>query len=244
MDIISKIRRYLKRHSNLIKTVVITALVLGCIIPTVLAVSYESSYSTEQSTEVQTEVDEYEDTTQETSTTSQQEEEPTEPTEKETVIPTTTEETNDVVYYNPPANYSDGYDQAHQVWNYLKGLGLNDYVCAGIMGNIMAEVGGNTLDISLYSCVDTGTYYGICQWGWGRRDRLLSEYGTSLDAQLKFLSVELNEIFPAGSSFYNMQDEQEAALYFAKYFERCASYTYDVRLWNASTALEYFTSNT
>jgi uncharacterized protein YoxC len=133
------------------------------------------------------------------------------------------------------------YKQSTAVWNYLKGLGLNDYVCAGIMGNIMAEVGGHTLDISRYSCVDTGTYYGICQWGWGRKDRLLSEYGTSLDAQLKFLGVELFEVIPADSSFYSMQDEQEAALYFAQYFERCSSSSYEVRQSNASVALDYFT---
>ena len=32
---------------------------------------------------------------------------------------------------------SGKYSQATQVWNGLKALGLNDYVCAGIMGNIM-----------------------------------------------------------------------------------------------------------
>ena len=31
---------------------------------------------------------------------------------------------------------------ATYIWKYMKNLGWNDYICAGIMGNIMAEVGG------------------------------------------------------------------------------------------------------
>ena len=34
------------------------------------------------------------------------------------------------------------YPVATQIWRYMKAQGWNDYVCAGIMGNIMAEVGG------------------------------------------------------------------------------------------------------
>jgi guanyl-specific ribonuclease Sa len=34
------------------------------------------------------------------------------------------------------------YPEARKIWNYLKKMGLNNYVAAGIMGNIMAEVGG------------------------------------------------------------------------------------------------------
>ena len=36
---------------------------------------------------------------------------------------------------------------ATEIWLYLKKQGYNDYVCAGILGNIMAEVGGQTLNI-------------------------------------------------------------------------------------------------
>ena len=41
----------------------------------------------------------------------------------------------------------DKYPEAYKIWHYLKKLGYNDYVCAGIMGNIMAECGGQTLNI-------------------------------------------------------------------------------------------------
>lgn len=137
---------------------------------------------------------------------------------------------------------ADGnYSQATKIWNALRALGLNKYVCAGIIGNIMAEVGGQTLDISRWPQYSQGTYYGICQWAGSRRQRLLNNFGTTLEDQIKFLSVELFEVIPKGSSFYNMQDEQEAALYFAKYYERCGSGSYSVRQSNATKALQYFT---
>jgi hypothetical protein len=137
---------------------------------------------------------------------------------------------------------ADGnYNQAAQVWNYLRDLGLNEYVCAGIMGNIMAEVGGQTLDISRWPQYSQKSYYGICQWAGSRKQRLLNDYGTTLEDQVRFLSVELFEVIPKGNSFYNMQDEKEAALYFAKYYERCGSGSYAVRQNNATKALQYFT---
>ena len=39
------------------------------------------------------------------------------------------------------------YKDATLIWEYMKSLGWNDYVCAGILGNMMAEVGGGTLDL-------------------------------------------------------------------------------------------------
>ena len=140
------------------------------------------------------------------------------------------------------SSVDDTYAQSAQVWTYLKSLGLNDYVCAGIMGNIMAEVGGNTLEISRYSQTESNGYYGICQWAGARKQRLLNDFGTTLESQLRFLSVELFEVIPKGSSFYNMQDEKEAALYFAKYYERCGTGSYYVRQTNATAALDYFTN--
>lgn len=256
MSIIFKMLKYLKNYSNLIIGVISIALVIILVIQTICLCNYKSSYEEEVNSGLvlQTELD---------STKKQNEELKTKLSEQELIVSEkdtkiqqlekdikelkeTQENVSEETYSNYPISHSsgtttDGHEQSAQVWNHLVGLGLNKYVCAGIMGNIMAEVGGNTLDISTYSCVDTGTYYGICQWGWGRKDRLLSEYGTSLDDQLRFLSVELFEEIPKGSSFYNMQDEKEAALYFAKYYERCGSGSYSVRQDNASVALAYFT---
>ena len=46
----------------------------------------------------------------------------------------------------------------------MKNLGWNDYVCAGIMGNLMAETGGQTLDLDPKAYSSNKNYYGICQW--------------------------------------------------------------------------------
>ena len=41
------------------------------------------------------------------------------------------------------------YPVATEIWMFLKNCGYNDYVAAGILGNMMAEVGGNTLRHSI-----------------------------------------------------------------------------------------------
>lgn len=73
------------------------------------------------------------------------------------------------------------YPVATQIWRYMKEQGWNDYVCAGIMGNIMAEVGGQTLNIRY--TLSSGNYYGMCQWS-----RSYSKvWGSGLETQCDFL---------------------------------------------------------
>lgn len=142
---------------------------------------------------------------------------------------------------------SSKYPEATQIWNYLKNLGYNDYVCAGIMGNIMAEVGGQSLNIrpGLYS--SNGYYYGICQWN---KKYYGSVHGSGLSSQLNFLrdtiKSEMNtygKLYRSGfdyQDFLSLKNEKEAALAFAKAYERCGSGSYDVRKSNATKALNYF----
>ena len=59
------------------------------------------------------------------------------------------------------ANQSAEYPAATYVWYYLKEQGWSDIVCAGIMGNLMQEVGGRTLNLDYLHSND---YYGICCW--------------------------------------------------------------------------------
>lgn len=133
------------------------------------------------------------------------------------------------------------YPDASQVWMSLKGEGLSDAICAGIMGNIMAEVGGQTLDISYWKKQSPNdSYYGICQWNRAGIERMLKGYGSNLRAQINFLIDELYRVFPEGHIFYSLEDEKEVALYFAKYFEKCGTGSYNVRQKNATKALEYF----
>ena len=137
------------------------------------------------------------------------------------------------------------YPVATTIWNYLKDLGYSDYVAAGILGNIMAEVGGQTLDIQ--PTLSNGTYYGMCQW---KICYYPSVSGLWTEGQLDLLAntieQEFNEFgYASGYSyeeFLNIQDEQIAALAFAKTYERCSSRFYSVRQKNATKALEYFTN--
>lgn len=258
MNIIFRMLKYLKNYSNLIKSVTIIALVIISTILTICLHNYKSSYQEEVKSglSLQTKLDsiqkQNEELTNEVSNQKQLiSDKDTKIQELENTIKELEERIKKLEVNKKQVSSSrsttfkaDGnYSQATQVWNGLKAAGLNDYVCAGIMGNIMAEVGGHTLDISRWSYYATTNknYYGICQWAGGRKQRLLNDFGTTLEAQIKFLSVELFEVIPKGNSFYNMQDEKQAALYFAKYYERCGSSSYGVRQTNATTALQYFT---
>lgn len=259
MNIIFKIQKYLKKHKNTISNIVmITAIVVSiffCIKSCHYKTSYENRVAQTQRYEeefktLENENGELEFSKKKLNETVQEQKQQIEQYEKQVQelqeqINTLEQEkkflTNKLAAH---VSYPDkDYVQATAVWNHLKSIGLNDYVCAGILGNIMAEVGGQTLDISRWShyAQTNKNYYGICQWAGGRKSRLLNEFGSSLEAQIKFLGVELFEVIPKNNSFYDMQDEKEAALYFAKYYERCGSSSYSVRKQNATKALNYFT---
>lgn len=138
------------------------------------------------------------------------------------------------------------YPVASYIWLYMKELGWNDYVCAGIMGNIMAEVGGQTLNIEPY--LYSGQYYGICQWYLPYTDGTLS--GASLEYQCEYLKNTIEKEFNVFGykysssmnylNFLNLSSPSEAALCFAKCYERCASFSYNIRQTNAQKAYTYF----
>lgn len=137
------------------------------------------------------------------------------------------------------------YPVATEIWLYMKSLGWNNYVCAGILGNMMTEVGGNTLDIRYWL---KGNYYGICQWSRGYS----KVWGANLKGQLDFLKntikYELNTYGYAYANGFNyekflaLQDERAAALSFARCYERCGSAGYAQRQKNATVAYNYFVS--
>ena len=140
------------------------------------------------------------------------------------------------------------YPAATQIWRYMKDLGWNDYVCAGIMGNLMAEVGGQTLDIQYW--LQGNGYYGMCQWNKAYREKV---WGADLVGQCDFLRDTIKyEIDTFGyayqkgfnfNSFLNMSNERDAAKAFAKCYERCGSSTYTIRQNNDEKAYDYFVNN-
>ena len=134
------------------------------------------------------------------------------------------------------------YPEATTIWLYLTvEMGYNDYVAAGVLGNIMNEAGGNSLNINP-SAQNPAGYYGICQWN-------SSMYGDvwycNLVEQLDYLNNTIEYEFNCYGnmnyeSFCNLTDEREAALSFARSYERCSSASYGRRQNNATTALNYF----
>lgn len=144
---------------------------------------------------------------------------------------------------------SGEYPVATQVWRYMKEeLGWNDYVCAGVMGNMMAEVGGQTLNLQPYLYGHSGAnYYGLCQWS---SRYFPSIQGADVDAQLDFLASTVKQaldtygyLFKNGldyETFCNLTDAEDAAMAFAKAYERCGSGSYGVRQTNALKAYNYF----
>ena len=139
------------------------------------------------------------------------------------------------------------YPVATYIWSYLKELGYSSEVRAGILGNIMAEVGGNTLDIDV--SLETETYYGMCQWN----KRLYPDmYRTSLEEQCNYLKDTIKDEFSAFGylyyrsftydNFLTLHEVRDVALAFAKCYERCPSSTYYIRQENAIIAYNYFVS--
>ena len=148
---------------------------------------------------------------------------------------------------DPYASQRAAYPVATQVWCYLKGCGYNDYVCAGIIGNMMSECGGHTLNLK-WNVVGGGYYYGLCQWNKGYCGGV---WGADVNGQCQYLVNTMAREFNvygrnyAGGFNYNsfcaLTNERSAALAFAKCYERCGSGSYSARQNDATVALNYFT---
>lgn len=142
------------------------------------------------------------------------------------------------------------YPVATQVWLYMKNeLGYNDIVCAGIMGNMMAECGGcwtSDLDWDVHS----SSGFGMIQWLGGRKKQLFSIYGEnpSIEDQLNFMHDELYGTDGVTwqvsqkqlDKIMNASSPEECAFAFATYFERCGEQHRAPRRGYAKRAYEYF----
>lgn len=143
------------------------------------------------------------------------------------------------------------YPVATQLWTYLvNDMGLNNYVAAGIVGNIMVETGGQTLDIEWNIYSSGKGYYGLCQWYIPYNPSIK---GASFEEQLNYLNSSIGTEFNTFGSvcyqwdfdytdFVQLDDARTAALAFAKCYERCAatSYNYLSRQSCAEVAYNYF----
>ena len=142
------------------------------------------------------------------------------------------------------------YPVATQVWLYMKNeLGYSDIVCAGIMGNMMAECGGcwtSDLDWDVHS----SSGFGMIQWLGGRKKQLFSIYGEnpSIEDQLNFMHDELYGTDGVTwqvsqkqlDKIMNASSPEECAFAFATHFERCGEQHRAPRRGYAKRAYEYF----
>lgn len=144
------------------------------------------------------------------------------------------------------------YPTATQIWLFFKDeLGWSDAICAGVMGNLMAEAGGQTLKIQWNIWDKSGGYYGICQWAIKYTPTIANQ---SLENQLLHIKNTVEKTMNNWGRKYEkdfnyekfiaLEDPKEVALAFAKCYERCSSKHYNIRTINAMKAYEYFTSDT
>lgn len=141
---------------------------------------------------------------------------------------------------------------ATQVWRIMsEEFGWNDTVCAGIMGNLMAECGGCwTKDLNWQSNHSGGL--GMIQWIGGRRKEIKSIYGDmpNVEEQLQFMYDELhgtNGVTRQVSAkqlaaIMNAETPEECAYLFALYYERPNSQHIPHRRGLARTSYDYFTN--
>jgi hypothetical protein len=141
------------------------------------------------------------------------------------------------------------YPVATEVWLYMKNeFGWSDIVCAGIMGNLMRETGGDTFHLKPNSNSSWG--FGLVQWTGQRKKDIFKKYGDnpSIAEQLEFMKDELygtNDVRQQVSELqrdkiFNANSAKRSAAEFARWFERPASKNYTKRKNNAVKAYEYF----
>lgn len=144
------------------------------------------------------------------------------------------------IRYYTDSQYAE-YPVACQVWQILRSWGWNEAVSAGIIGNMMTECGGLTLDLEWDLYDDTGMFYGLCMWSlkWASETA-----GLSIEDQMQYLydTIEVNMDYFGGDfqEFLNIADPGYAALYFQWYYE--VGLSSETRYAGALEAYEYFRS--
>lgn len=133
------------------------------------------------------------------------------------------------------------YKAAGQVYEYLNNKGFTDPVIAGILGNMMAECGGQTIELRWDIYGGGGSYYGLCQWSLYYNPAVK---GRDVTGQLDYLmsNIEKNMRYFGGNYNYfrSIKNAGEAARYFANYYERGSGAS--VRVKNANKALAWINS--
>lgn len=124
------------------------------------------------------------------------------------------------------------------VYEYLSERDFSDVVIAGILGNMMAECGGQTLELLWYTYGGYGRYYGLCQWSLYYNPNVNGcDILGQLDYLMSNLQCNMEQFGGSYEYFLSIEDPGEAAKYFCKYYERGSGR--NVRAKNARVALEW-----
>lgn len=157
------------------------------------------------------------------------------PETEETIIPS---QTPRFVYVEDTRTIED------KIWEWLHDFGFSDVVAAAIMGNMQVESGFRE---GIYGYYYGNTYYGLCQWNieytpqadgldarsqcWLIRETLASAFESWHKGSIKGWRYYLD-------TFENSTNVKEAALIFAKAYERCGEGSYDARVKAAEKIFE------
>jgi hypothetical protein len=152
----------------------------------------------------------------------------------------------DIIRYNA---YKSEYGYATDTYLFLKQCGYSDAVACGIIGNMMIETSGGTLEINPYIYGPNREYYGLCQW---RLEYYPGADTWSFEQQLDFLYDSMPREFNVFGKLYmenytyddflQESDPSEAAYIFARVYERCGSISFNMRRQAALDAYDYFCS--
>lgn len=147
-------------------------------------------------------------------------------------------------------DYAVSGDAATQVWTYLKGYGYSDSVAAGIIGNMMRECGGDTLNLDwdIVGYYNGDEYYGLCQWC--LRYTPSGFKNASIKKQCDYLYQTIESAFDSfGGNYHGITyseflkaDTRTAAIAFERVYERCGDYANEDarRAHNAEIAYNHF----
>lgn len=135
-------------------------------------------------------------------------------------------------YYSGNNTVATG-DAAQQVWTYLKSYGYSDSVAAGIIGNMMRECGGDTLNLdwNIVGHYNGDEFYGLCQWC--LRYTPSGFKGSNVKEQCEYLQKTIKSEFANYGGNYNgityneflKSNTRTAAIAFERVYERCGDYS-------------------
>ena len=157
---------------------------------------------------------------------------------------TVSEET---LYLEKIKKWEEQYYYATNIWKYLRQRNFSQAATCGIIGNMMIETSGGSLALKPYVYSPSGNYYGLCQWS---KKYCSGAFELPFEYQLDYLLGTMPwELSTFGwlykenfnyEDYITMTDPAEAALAFAKTYERCDPVSYSLRQKAAEKAYEYF----